>query len=76
MDILNRLIGIIGQPAIFWSLVAFTLIMVSYSIYGLVRDYGRIADLKKKKKEAETELTNIEAKLEDLKKKLERGKGK
>jgi len=71
MDIVNRIAEIISQPVISWSLAVFILMAISYSVYRLARDYIFIAIIKKRKAQLEMKLEGINAKLEDIKKKLE-----
>ena len=76
MDIVTRITGIVNEPIVLSALVIFTVIMVSYSIYTMARNYMLLAAAKKKKKEMEAELAKINLKLEEIKKDLASKRGK
>lgn len=58
--------GLLGQPFVYWTTVAITLLLVSYSVSRLANNFKRLESLKKKRAEFEAELTRINAKLEAL----------
>ena len=66
MDNAVKMIDLLKNPAIFWTLAAFTLIVLMYSGYILMRDYALLAKIKREKNKMEAELSKINAKLEGL----------
>lgn len=70
MDLINSIAGIITQPVVYWLFVLFVAGMVSYLGYKTFNNYKLMADAVEDRNAAEKELAAVNAKIEDLKKRL------
>ena len=66
LDSVTKIIEFLSQSSVYWSLAVITLLLVSFSASKMAKYYSRLAEIKKKRKELENELSRINAKLEAL----------
>lgn len=75
MEITGGITGILTGKVFISVLVVFIICMVSYGIYGMIKNYALLADIKKKKKELEGKLAEVNVKLESIKEKIQSKRG-